>query len=125
MKTYKVIENHYGRRFFLSYILKSFRRRRREPFFFLLIYHFFSFPWRQSRKKAVPLLSVMCGHIKVQYACKHIRYCVLFWCKLLSSLAVADFEAKHFSGILNLTSVYTLCVLDMCVGGCETEKMRG
>ncbi|EMF10397.1 uncharacterized protein SEPMUDRAFT_48931 [Sphaerulina musiva SO2202] len=52
----------------------------------------------------------MCGHIKVQYACKHIRYCVLFWCKLLSSLALADFEAKHFSGILNLTCVY------MCIG---------
>lgn len=56
VKTYKVIENHYGRRFFLLYILKSFRRRRRESFF-LLIYHFFLF-WRQSRKKAVPLLSV-------------------------------------------------------------------
>ncbi|KAL9527353.1 hypothetical protein SMMN14_08523 [Sphaerulina musiva] len=52
----------------------------------------------------------MCGHIKVQYACKHIRYCVLFWCKLLSSLAVADFEVKHFSGIENLTCVY------MCIG---------
>lgn len=86
------------------------------------IYHFFLF-WRQSRKKAVPLLSVMCGHIKVQYACKHIRYCVLFWCKLLSSLAWTDFEAKHFSGIENLTSVY-MCIGYVCGCGCVWDRRR-
>lgn len=97
MKTYKVIENHYGRRFFLSYILKSFRRRR-ESFFFSFDLSFFSFLEAEQKEGSSPFVG-MCGHIKVQYACKHIRYCVLFWCKLLSFLALADFEAKHFSGI--------------------------
>lgn len=113
MKTYKVIENHYGRRFFFSYILESFRRRR-ESFFSFDLLLFFSF-LEAEQKEGSSLLSVMCGHIKVQYACKHIRYCVLFWCKLLSSLALADFEAKHFSGIENLTCVY-LCIGYVCVG---------
>lgn len=42
VKTYKVIENHYGRRFFLSYILKSFRLRRESFFSFDLSFFFFS-----------------------------------------------------------------------------------
>lgn len=95
---------------FFSYILKSFRRRREPFFFFWSIIFFFFFSGGRAEKEGSSPFVGMCGHIKVQYACKHIRYCVLFWCKLLSSLALADFEAKHFSGIENLTSVY------MCIG---------
>lgn len=83
----------------------------RTSFFF--IYRFFFSLEAEQKEGSSPFVG-MCGHIKVQYACKHIRYCVLFWCKLLSSLAVADFEAKHFSGIENLTCVY-MCIC-VCVG---------
>lgn len=109
VKTYKVIENHYGRRFFLSYILKSFRRRR-ESFFSFDLSFFFLF-WRQSRKKAVPLLSVCVATSKFNMRVN--IYAIAYYSGvsyLISSLAVADFEAKHFSGVENLTSVY------MCIG---------
>lgn len=53
MKTYKVIENHYGRRFFLSYLLKSFRRRRRESFFSFDL-SFFSFLEAKQKEGSSP-----------------------------------------------------------------------
>lgn len=62
VKTYKVIENHYGRRFFLSYILKSFRRRRESFFFFLLIYHFFFFSRGRAERRQFPFVGYVWPH---------------------------------------------------------------
>lgn len=120
MKTYKVIENHYGRRFFFSYILKSFRRRREPLFFFWSIIFFFSGGRAERRQFPFCRLCVATSKFSMRVNIYAIAYSsgVSY---LISSLAVADFEAKHFSGIENLTSVY-MCIGYVCGCGCERQR---
>lgn len=54
VETYKEIENHYGRRFFLFLYIEIVSTSSSRTFFFLLIYHFFLFLGGRAERRQFP-----------------------------------------------------------------------